>query len=70
MLLINNIIWFLINDIEMFRKYLKIDKWMFFGGLWGIILVLCYVINYFDRVLYIVLWGFFLGIKYDFIWFY
>lgn len=70
MSLINNTTWFLINDIEMLRKHLKIDKWMLFGGSWGTTLALCYAINHPDRVLHIVLRGLFLGTKHDLIWLY
>ncbi|MCE6056872.1 Putative proline iminopeptidase [Mycoplasmopsis agalactiae] len=70
MSLINNTTWFLINDIEMLRKHLKIDKWMLFGGSWGTTLALCYAINHPDRVSHIVLRGLFLGTKHDLIWLY
>ncbi|EIN14897.1 Proline iminopeptidase [Mycoplasmopsis agalactiae 14628] len=70
MSLINNTTWYLINDIEMLRKHLKIDKWMLFGGSWGTTLALCYAINHPDRVLHIVLRGLFLGTKHDLIWLY
>ncbi|WP_412031770.1 prolyl aminopeptidase [Metamycoplasma buccale] len=55
----------LINDIEMIRKTLNIDKWILFGGSWGSCLSLLYAINFPNRVNGLILRGVFLGRKED-----
>ncbi|QQH34831.1 prolyl aminopeptidase [Mycoplasmopsis bovis] len=70
MSLVNNTTWFLIDDIEMIREHLKIDKWALLGGSWGSTLALCYAINHPQRLLHIILRGVFLATKHDLIWLY
>jgi proline iminopeptidase len=41
-----NTTWDLVSDIEKIRKYLKIDRWVVFGGSWGSTLSLSYSITY------------------------
>ena len=65
-----NTTWDLVNDIENIRKYLKIDKWVIFGGSWGSTLSLAYSISYPDRCISLVLRGIFLLRKFEINWFY
>lgn len=53
----------LINDLEVLRKSLAIDKWLIFGGSWGSALALAYGEAYPDRVLGFILRGVFLAQK-------
>jgi proline iminopeptidase len=50
----------LIQDIEMLRRYLGIERWLVFGGSWGSTLALAYGEAYPDRCLGFVLRGIFL----------
>ena len=60
----------LIDDIEAIRDFLKIDRWLLFGGSWGSTLSLLYAQQYPDRVLGLVLRGIFLGRARDIQWLY
>ncbi|APC96984.1 prolyl aminopeptidase [Francisella frigiditurris] len=60
----------LIEDFEMIRKKLKIDKWMIFGGSWGSTLGLAYAQTYPEFVTELVLRGIFLGRKKEINWLY
>lgn len=53
----------LINDLEVLRKSLAIDKWLIFGGSWGSALALAYGEAYPDRALGFILRGVFLAQK-------
>ena len=59
----------LVSDMESLRQYLKIDKWLVFGGSWGSSLALCYGIEYPDRVLGFILRGLFLCSRHELDWF-
>ena len=59
----------LVSDMESLRQYLKIDKWLVFGGSWGSSLALCYGIDYPDRVLGFILRGLFLCSRRELEWF-
>ncbi len=59
----------LLNDLELIRKYLKIDKWLIFGGSWGSTLALSYGINFPDNCSGFFLRGVFLGTKEEINWF-
>lgn len=61
---------YLIEDIETIRRYLKIDKWMVFGGSWGSTLGLLYAQAHPDSVLGLVLRGIFLCRRHEIEWFY
>ena len=65
----NNSIQHLIDDIEVLRKSLNIDKWFLFGGSWGSALALAYGIKYPDKVLGFILRGVFLCRKFELDWF-
>ncbi len=55
--LTNNTTARLVSDIEQLRTYLKIERWMVFGGSWGSTLALAYAVNYPERVSGIILFG-------------
>ncbi len=58
----------LINDMEVIRNYLSIDKWILFGGSWGSTLALHYAIHHPSRVSAMILRGIFLGRQTDIDW--
>jgi proline iminopeptidase len=60
----------LISDIEAIRAYLKIDKWILFGGSRGSTLSLLYAQEHPDAVRGMVLRGIFLCRQQDFLWLY
>lgn len=60
----------LIDDIETLREYLKIEKWLVFGGSWGSTLALAYAQIYTDCVTGLILRGIFLCRPRDIQWFY
>ncbi len=51
----------LVDDMEVLREHLKIDKWLLFGGSWGSTLSLAYGETYPDRCTGFILRGIFLG---------
>ena len=65
----NNTTQDLIKDIEKLRIFLKIEKWIVFGGSWGSSLSLAYAQDQPDDVLSIVLRGVFLCRKKEVQWF-
>jgi len=65
-----NTTWHLVEDIESIRKYLKIDKWVVFGGSWGSTLALTYSIKNPKRCKALILRGIFLLRKKEIDWFY
>jgi proline iminopeptidase len=66
----NNTTAHLVADMEAIREYLKIDKWMLFGGSWGSTLSLVYAQMFPHRVMALVLRGIFLCRQQDLHWFY
>lgn len=68
--LTNNTTAHLIEDIEKIRRYLKVDKWLLFGGSWGSTLSLLYAQSYPERVYGLILRGIFLCRDQDLHWFY
>ena len=66
----NNTTPLLVADMEMIRTYLKIDKWVLFGGSWGSTLALVYAETYPHHVLSMILRGIFLCRREDIQWFY
>lgn len=60
----------LIADMEKIREFLKIDKWIVFGGGWGATLGLAYAETHTDHVLGLILRGIFLGRRSDIDWTY
>ena len=59
----------LVNDIEILRRHLQIERWMLFGGSWGSTLALAYAQAHPDRVAGAVLRGIFLGRRHEVDWF-
>jgi proline iminopeptidase len=47
----------LIADIERLRRFLRIDRWLVFGGSWGSTLALAYAERYLERVTEMILFG-------------
>ncbi|WP_029906114.1 prolyl aminopeptidase [Mycoplasmopsis opalescens] len=70
MSLVNNTSQHLVEDLELVRKTLNIDKWILFGGSWGSTLSLLYAIKYPQNILTMVLRGVFLTRKIDIDWLY
>ena len=66
----DNTTWHLVNDIELIRETLGIDRWVVFGGSWGATLGLIYAITHPVRVAHLVLRGVFLMTKAELDWFY
>ena len=66
----NNTTWDLIDDIELIRTYLKIEKWVIFGGSWGSTLSLAYSIKNPKKCIALILRGIFLLRKSEIDWFY
>ncbi|WP_027124242.1 prolyl aminopeptidase [Mycoplasmoides pirum] len=64
----NNTTQNLIEDINKLRIFLKIEKWLVFGGSWGSTLGLAYAIKYFNNVTGLILRGIFLGRPKDWDW--
>ncbi|WP_033159891.1 prolyl aminopeptidase [Mycoplasmoides alvi] len=59
----------LVDDIDKLRNFLKIKKWLIFGGSWGSTLGLSYAIKYPKNVSGLILRGIFLGREKDWNWF-
>lgn len=66
----NNTTQKLVQDIEVIRTALGIDKWVLFGGSWGSTLSLVYAQTYPERVMGLILRGIFLCRREDLLWFY
>lgn len=60
----------LIADMEAIRRFLRVDKWVLFGGSWGSTLALLYAQRYPEQVLGMILRGIFLCRKTDLDWLY
>lgn len=59
----------LINDIELIRKKLGVEKWLVFGGSWGSTLALAYAIQHTEHVTGLILRGIFLSRPSELSWF-
>ena len=64
----NNTTLMLIEDIEVVRKYLKIERWLVVGGSWGATLALAYGQAHTDKVEAMILRALFLGTKKEIKW--
>lgn len=58
----------LIEDIELLRQHLHVDRWLVAGGSWGSILALAYAEAYPTRVTQMILWGAATGRHKEFDW--
>lgn len=65
-----NTTWHLVQDIELIRAMLGIERFILFGGSWGATLALVYAITHPDRVSAMVLRGVFLMTQAELDWFY
>ncbi|ALQ51481.1 prolyl aminopeptidase [Nitrosomonas ureae] len=59
----------LINDLELLRQHLEIDRWLVFGGSWGSTLAIAYGEAHPERCLGFILRGIFLCRKQEIDWF-
>ena len=66
----NNTTWDLVDDIEILRAALQVDRWQVFGGSWGSTLALAYSQTHPGRVTELVLRGIFMLRKKEIDWFY
>jgi proline iminopeptidase len=53
----NNTTWHLVEDMEVLRKHLELEKWALYGGSWGTTLALAYASKYLDCITAFVLRG-------------
>jgi proline iminopeptidase len=60
----------LVDDLELLRQYLRIDRWLVFGGSWGSTLALAYAETHPRHVTELVLRGIFTLRKSELDWFY
>ncbi|WP_026758076.1 prolyl aminopeptidase [Sediminimonas qiaohouensis] len=65
-----NTTWHLVDDIELIRTELGIDKWAVFGGSWGATLALIYAQAHPGSVEHLILRGVFLATEAELQWFY
>ncbi len=65
----NNTLPDLISDLEQIRQQLNLEKWILFGGSWGVTLALAYAEKYVERVQAMILRGSFLARQQDMDWF-
>jgi proline iminopeptidase len=65
-----NTTWDLVEDMEKLRGFLRIERWVVFGGSWGSTLALAYAETHPTRVMGLILRGIFLGRKREIHWFY
>ncbi len=65
----NNTLFDLISDLEQIRAFLKIEKWILFGGSWGATLSLAYAQKHIERVQAMIVRGTFLARLQDMHWF-
>jgi proline iminopeptidase len=65
-----NTTWHLVQDIELIRETLGIDRWIVFGGSWGATLALIYAIQHPERVRHLALRGVFMMTEAELRWFY
>jgi len=65
-----NTTWHLVDDIELIRTTLKIERWIVFGGSWGATLALIYGITHPERCAHLVLRGVFTMTQAELDWFY
>ncbi len=65
-----NTTWHLVDDIELIRRTLGIERWIVFGGSWGATLALIYGITHPARCVHIVLRGVFTMTQAELDWFY
>ncbi|WP_447042870.1 prolyl aminopeptidase [Vreelandella sp. H-I2] len=65
-----NTTWHLVNDIELLREHIGVEKWMVFGGSWGSTLGLTYTQTHPDRVSELILRGVYTLTQAEIDWYY
>lgn len=65
-----NTTWHLVDDLELLREYLRVDRWLVFGGSWGSSLALAYAQAHPARVTELLLRGIFTLRQSELDWFY
>lgn len=65
----NNTAKHLVDDLEVLREHLKVERWHLFGGSWGSTLSLLYAIEHPSRCISMILRGIFLCEAYEIDWF-
>lgn len=65
-----NTTWDLVDDMEVIRQHLSIDRWVVFGGSWGSTLALVYAVSHPTVVIALIVRGIYLGEKQEVDWFY
>ncbi len=65
-----NTTWHMVEDVEVLRKELGVDRWVLAGGSWGSTLALAYAQTYPERVDGMLLWGVFMLRPKEVDWFY
>ncbi|MSP18557.1 MAG: prolyl aminopeptidase [Bdellovibrionales bacterium] len=68
--IVDNTTWHLVDDMEVLRKEMKVEKWQVFGGSWGSTLAIAYAETFPERVSELVLRGIFLLRQKEIDWFY
>ena len=68
--LVENTTWHLVDDIEAIRIFLKINRFVLFGGSWGSSLALAYAQSFPQSVAALILRGIFLCREEEIQWFY
>ena len=68
--IVDNTTWDLVDDMEILRKEMKVEKWQVFGGSWGSTLAIAYAETFPERVSELVLRGIFLLRQKEIDWFY
>lgn len=53
----DNTTWHLVEDLEVLRKHLDLERWCVYGGSWGTTLALAYASKYLERVTGFILRG-------------
>ncbi len=66
----DNTTWNLVEDMELLRKHLDVDRWQLLGGSWGSTLSLAYAEKYPKMVTELIVHGIFLLNKKELDWFY
>ena len=58
----------LVEDIELLRRHLDVERWLILSGSWGSVLALAYAERHPDRVRELILWGVATGRRAEFDW--
>jgi proline iminopeptidase len=64
----HNTTWHLVEDMEVLRNHLEVEKWSIYGGSWGTTLALAYASKHLDRITAFVMRGICLFTKEETAW--